>query len=159
MNPDKLARLQKAVRTGGKGTVRRKKKVVHKNASGDEKKLQAALKRIGVQNIPGFEEVNIFKEDGTVIHFTNPKVQASIQSNTFVISGANQTKNLSELLPGILPQLGNNPETLRYVMRSLQSKMGAAGVGADAAAPAGADDIPELVETPDFEAAAEKKKE
>jgi hypothetical protein len=52
----------------------------------------------------GIEEVNIFKDDD-VIHFTNPKVQASIAANTYVISGPSQTKKLQELLPGILNQV------------------------------------------------------
>ena len=33
MNPEKLARLQAQVRTGGKGSVRRKKKAVHKTTT------------------------------------------------------------------------------------------------------------------------------
>jgi hypothetical protein len=33
MNKDKLARLQAQVRTGGKGSVRRKKKAVHKTTT------------------------------------------------------------------------------------------------------------------------------
>ena len=73
MNADKLARLAAAVRTGGPGSVRRKKKAVHKNATADDKKLQSTLKRLGVNNIPGIEEVNLFKDDGSVIHFSNPK--------------------------------------------------------------------------------------
>ena len=28
-----------------------------------------------VNNIPGIEEVNMIKDDGTVIHFNNPKVR------------------------------------------------------------------------------------
>ena len=40
MNAEKLAKLQAQVRTGGKGTARRKKKVVHKTAATDDKKLQ-----------------------------------------------------------------------------------------------------------------------
>lgn len=73
MNADKLARLAAAVRTGGPGSVRRKKKTVHKNATANDSKLQSTLKRLGVNNIPGIEEVNLFKDDGTVIHFVNPK--------------------------------------------------------------------------------------
>lgn len=73
MNPQKLARLQAQVRTGGKGSVRRKKKAVHKSNTTDDKRLTSTLKKLGVNNIPGIEEVNLFKEDGTVIHFTNPK--------------------------------------------------------------------------------------
>lgn len=45
------------VRTGGKGTVRRKKKAVHKTISTDDKRLQSVLKRVGVNVIPGIEEV------------------------------------------------------------------------------------------------------
>jgi NAC domain len=73
MNAEKLARLAEQVRTGGPGSVRRKRKAVHKNATVDEKKVKATLKRLGVNDIPGIEEVNLFKEDGTVIHFVNPK--------------------------------------------------------------------------------------
>lgn len=34
----------------------------------------------------------MIKEDGSVIHFNNPKVQASIAANTFAISGHAETK-------------------------------------------------------------------
>jgi len=34
----------------------------------------------------------MFKDDGTVIHFTNPKVQASIGSNTFSVTGHSENK-------------------------------------------------------------------
>lgn len=74
------------VRTGGKGSVRRKKKAVHKTAGTDDKRLQNTLKRLGVNNIPGIEEVNLFRDDGSIVHFKNPKqVQASIGANTYVI--------------------------------------------------------------------------
>lgn len=39
----------------------------------DDKKLTTTLKRIGVTNIPAIEEVNMFKNDGEVIHFVQPK--------------------------------------------------------------------------------------
>ena len=54
------------------GTARRKKKVVHKTAT-DDKKLQNSLKKLAVNNIQGIEEVNMIKDDGHVLHFTNPK--------------------------------------------------------------------------------------
>jgi hypothetical protein len=34
----------------------------------------------------------MFKDNGEVIHFANPKVQASLSSNTFAISGPSDTK-------------------------------------------------------------------
>jgi NACalpha-BTF3-like transcription factor len=73
MNADKLQKLKANVRIGGKGSVRRKKKATHKTSSVDDKKLQATLKRLNVTAIPGIEEVNLFQEDGQVIHFSNPK--------------------------------------------------------------------------------------
>ncbi|KAL2553153.1 Nascent polypeptide-associated complex subunit beta [Forsythia ovata] len=91
MNVEKLMKMAGSVRTGGKGTMRRKKKAVHKTTTTDDKRLQSTLKRIGVNAIPAIEEVNIFNED-IVIQFTNPKVQASIAANTWVVSGSPQTK-------------------------------------------------------------------
>merc|ERR1712042_410781 len=87
MNQEKLAKMQAQVRIGGKGSVRRKKKVVHRSSATDDKKLQASLKKLTVNNISGIEEVNMIKDDGSVIHFNNPKVQASLNANTFAISG------------------------------------------------------------------------
>ena len=73
MSVEKLQRMQESVRTGGKGSVRRKKKAQHKTTGTDDKRLQSTLKRLGVNNIPAIEEVNLFKDNGTVIHFNNPK--------------------------------------------------------------------------------------
>jgi len=145
MNAEKLARLAAAVRTGGPGSVRRKRKAVHKNATADDKKLQSTLKRLGVNNIPGIEEVNLFKDDGTVIHFVNPKVQASIAANTYVISGHAETKKLQELLPGIINQLG--PDNLANLKKIAEQYTKKEEAGAD-------DDVPDLVEN--FEEASQK---
>ena len=105
MNQEKLAKLQAQVHIGGKGTARRKK-VVHRTATADDKKLQFSLKKLGVNNISGIEEVSMFTNRGTVIHFNNPKVQASLAANTFTITGHAETKQLTEMLPSILNQLG-----------------------------------------------------
>merc|ERR1712126_620846 len=82
------------------------KKVVHRTATTDDKKLQSSLKKLAVNNIPGIEEVNMIKDDGSVIHFNNPKVQASLAANTFAITGHAENKQSTEMLPGILNQLG-----------------------------------------------------
>lgn len=115
MLKDKLrTQIEGGVRIGGKGTVRRKRKVVHRTATTDDKKLQGSLKKLAVNNIPGIEEVNMIKDDGTVIHFNNPKVQASPSANTFAITGHAENKNLTEMLPTILNQLGaENIDTLK----------------------------------------------
>merc|ERR1712084_123220 len=119
------------VQTGGKGTARRTKKVAHQSHGADEKQLQAQLKRLGVNNIPGIEEVNMFKEDGSVIHFAAPKVQASVSSNTFGVTGHAENKRLEELLPGIINQLG--PDNLMNLKRIAEG-MAAGGAGAGAKA-------------------------
>ena len=129
------------VRTGGKGTARRTKLTKHQNHSADDKQLQAQLKRLGVNNIPGIEEVNMFKDDGSVIHFSAPKVQASVTANTYVVSGHAETKQLQELLPGIINQLG--PDNLVNLKRIAEgyaaANAGAAGAGDD-------EDIPDIGE-------------
>lgn len=53
-----------------------RRKVVRKTkttGAQDDKKLQGALKKLNVQPIPGVEEVNMFREDGNVLHFSAPK--------------------------------------------------------------------------------------
>jgi len=87
VNAEKLARMQALVHNGGNGTDRRKKKTVRKTDITDERKLQAALQNIRVNQITGIEEVNLFKDDGSVMHFRNPKIQASLPSNTFALHG------------------------------------------------------------------------
>ncbi|CAA0829222.1 basic transcription factor 3 [Striga hermonthica] len=157
MNVEKLQKMAGSVRTGGKGTMRRKKKAVHKTTTTDDKRLQSTLKRIGVNGIPSIEEVNIFKDD-TVIQFVNPKVQASIAANTWVVSGTPQNKKLTDILPSIIHQLGpDNLENLKKLAEQFQKQGPIAGGGATAGPQEDDDDqVPELVAGETFEAAAEE---
>merc|ERR1711998_590184 len=149
MNPEKLAKMAAQVRTGGKGSVRRKKKAIHKTTTTDDKRLQNTLKRLGVNNIPAIEEVNLFKDNGTVIHFTNPKVQASIAANTYVVSGHAENKKLQDLLPGIINQLGpDNLANLKKLAETYQGGNPPPGANADD------DDVPDLVDEKNFEEVA-----
>lgn len=53
-----------------------RRKIVRKSkpsTTQDDKKLQGALKKLNVQPITGVEEVNMFREDGNVLHFSAPK--------------------------------------------------------------------------------------
>ena len=110
----------------------------------------------------------MFKEDGNVIHFGAPRgmvilmmlflakantssiVQASVPSNTFAIYGKAEEKEITELVPGIISQLG--PEsiaTLRKLAEQMSAQGGAAEGGAAAegkADEADDDDVPDLVE-------------
>ncbi|XP_064605020.1 transcription factor BTF3 homolog 4-like [Liolophura sinensis] len=147
MNADKLNKLSSQVRIGGKGTQRRKKKVVHRTATIDDKKLQSSLKKLGVSNIPGIEEVNMIRDDGTVIHFNNPKVQASLTANTFAITGHPETKQIAEMLPGILNQLGaESLSSLKNLASKLPTSGGDSSQQATDEIDADDEDVPDLVE-------------
>ncbi|KAF2830178.1 nascent polypeptide-associated complex subunit beta [Ophiobolus disseminans] len=158
MDQAKLARMQASVRIGGKGTPRRKVKKVHKSSGTDDKKLQTALKKLNVQPIQAIEEVNMFKSDGNVIHFSAPKVHASVPSNTFAIYGNGEDKELTELVPGILNQLGpDSLASLRKLAESYQSMQKEKGEDGDKKDDDDEDDddIPDLVAGDNFESKAE----
>lgn len=170
MDKEKLAKLQAQVRIGGKGTPRRKQVKKSVTATqGDDRKVQAALKKLGVQPIAGVEEVNMFKEDGNVLHFQQPRVHAALPSNTLAVYGQGQTKELTELVPGILNQLGpDSLANLRRLAESYQTMTARQAAAAAAAGGAGASEkkegevddddegIPDLVEN--FEEAGEGNK-
>lgn len=94
----------------------------------------------------------MFKEDGTVLHFPKVHVEGSVASNTFAISGASQQKDIAELIPDILPQMGQDAllqlqqAAVQFSKLQEQAKKAAATGGADAAKEAGDDEIPNLVE-------------
>ena len=69
MNAEKLAKLQAQVRTGGKGTARRKKKVVHKTAATDDKKLQVRTFKFNVSVIITYDMLYQFFNLTTSNHF------------------------------------------------------------------------------------------
>ena len=142
MNPEKLKKLQDQVRVGGKGTQRRKKKVVHKVAAVDDKKIQSTLKKVGVQTIPAIEVVNLFRDDGSVMHFNNPKCQASLSANTWSITGAPENKQITELLPDILHELGRDGLAN---LRHLAGQMPTGGMPTSMEEEDD-DDVPDLVE-------------
>ncbi|RAL59066.1 hypothetical protein DID88_008984 [Monilinia fructigena] len=136
----------------GKGTPRRKVKNVHKSTGMDDKKLQTSLKKLNVQPIQAIEEVNMFKSDGNVIHFAAPKVHAAVPSNTFAIYGNGEDKELTELVPGILNQLGpDSLASLRKLAESYQSMQKAEGGEDKKEDDEDDDDIPDLVEGENFE--------
>merc|ERR1712000_682380 len=102
---EKLAQKFADVRTGGKGTVRRKKKAQHKTSA----------------------------------------------ANTYVISGHAENKQLQELLPGIINQLG--PDNLMNLKRIAESYNAGAAASGDAAQ-GGDNDVPEITE--DFESVSKE---
>jgi nascent polypeptide-associated complex subunit beta len=91
-------------------------------------------------------------------HLTPVAVHAALQSNTLAVYGPGQTKELTELVPGILNQLG--PDSLANLRRLAESYQSLTQRQADAAKGkkdgevGDEDDIPDLVENFDE---AEKK--
>jgi nascent polypeptide-associated complex subunit beta len=73
-------------------------------------------------------------------------VQASVASNTFVINGAPAQKDMAQLLPGILTQLG--PESLAE-LKKLAEQFQAAQLASKGEADD--DDVPDLVDTETFD--------
>ena len=84
-------------------------------------------------------------------------VHASVPSNTFAIYGPGEDKELTELVPGILNQLGpDSLASLRKLAESYQSLQkkeggGEGGKGEEE----DDDDIPDLVEGENFESKVE----
>lgn len=77
-------------------------------------------------------------------------VHASVPGNTFAIYGHGEEKELTELVPGILNQLGaDSLATLRQLAESIQQKQGLEGADKP---DDDDDDVPNLVENLDEDA-------
>ncbi|GMM34926.1 Egd1 protein [Saccharomycopsis crataegensis] len=124
IDPEKLAKLQKASANNKVG-IGARRKAKKSTPAEDDTKVQAALKKLNPQTMDGVQEVNFFKDDGNVLHFNRASIQASAQNNTYAVYGRPQEKNLTELLPGILPQLGSeNLDVLRQLAETIQKNGG-----------------------------------
>merc|ERR1719284_553410 len=137
----KLAARFGATQIGGKGTQRRTKKVVHHQEVNEDKKLKSTIKKFGMQQLQDIDEVNMFKDDHTVIHFKKPQTSFSVRENLLVVAGAPETKSLKEMMPDILKQVG--PQQYQF----LKQQIGAGVEGKADAADDDDDDVPELVGT------------
>uniref|UniRef100_H0XA37 Transcription factor BTF3 n=1 Tax=Otolemur garnettii TaxID=30611 RepID=H0XA37_OTOGA len=147
MNQEKLAKLQAQVRIGGKGlTFQRDKSkdftvLTAKNIKFNKFKVPG-----GALNLSEAIKVNMFTNQGTVIHFNNPKVQASLAANTFTITGHAETKQLTEMLPSILNQLGADSLTSLRRLAEALPKQSVDGKAPLATGEDDDDEVPDLVE-------------
>ncbi|KAJ9488557.1 hypothetical protein VN97_g4715 [Penicillium thymicola] len=91
----------------------------------------------------------MFKEDGNVIHFANPRVHGAVPSNTFALYGNGEEKELTELVPNILNQLG--PDSLASLRKLAESYQNMQKQQGDKKEDDEEDDIPDLVEGENFE--------
>lgn len=83
----KLKKMEDSVRIGGKGSVRRKHKHVQTSSNLEEKRLQATLGKLSLNQMPGIQQISVQMKDGNEIIVPMPKVQGSVVSNLFVITG------------------------------------------------------------------------
>jgi len=89
----------------------------------------------------------MFKDDNTVIHLKKPQTQFSVKENLLVVTGNAHTKELKDMMPDILKQVGPQQyQFLKTQLGSLDNKK--------AAVEDDDDDVPELVGT--FEDASKK---
>ena len=121
------------VQTGGKGSMRRKKKVAPKNNNQDAA-LAKKMGKFGLQPLPDIEEVNFFKDDDTVMHLKRPNIQFSMKEQLVTVNGEAETKDIKSMIPGILSQVG--PEQYKTLQNIVKSS---------AQADDDDDDVPELV--------------
>ncbi len=128
---------------GGKGTQRRKHPVKHRAGKVEvDKKIESVAKKAQARKLNEITEVNIFKDDNTVIQFKKPTIEYSFKEKVSFVSGIHETKNLKEVFTSLIKQLG--PKQLAFVKdtsEALKSKDKEK-----------IDEAPELVE--DFDAVA-----
>jgi len=133
---------------GGKGSMRRKKKVATHNPKADDKKLLSAVKKYNMQPLTDIVELNMFMDNNSVMHFNKLQVQYSFKESFVFINGTYDTKELKDLLPGIIEQVG--PQHHEYLKKLRTSMETTAPVKKD-----DEDDIPKLVGT-NFEEVSKK---
>ena len=135
---------------GGKGTQRRKKPVKHRaNKVEFDKKIEAVAKKAQSRKLNEITEVNIFKDDNTVIQFKKPTVEYSFKEKVSFVSGVHENKNLKEVFTNLIKQLG--PKQLAFVKDASED------IKNKDKEKEKADEAPELVD--DFDAVAKEGKD
>ena len=130
---------------GGKGTQRRKKPAKHRqNKVEVDKKIEAVAKKAQSRKLNEITEVNIFKDDNTVIQFKKPTIEYSFKEKVSFVSGVHETKNLKDVFTSVIKQLG--PKQLAFVKDASEE------IKNKDKEKEKADEAPELVE--DFDAVA-----
>ena len=144
----RFAEMYGQTQIGGKGTEKRKHPVKHRgNKVEVDKKIEAVAKKSQARKLNEVVEVNIFKDDNTVIQFKKPTVEYSFKEKVTFISGNHETKNLKDVFSSLVKQLG--PKQLAFVKEATETKAKNEKEKIDEA--------PELVE--DFEETAKEGKE
>ncbi|CAI7722888.1 transcription factor BTF3, putative [Plasmodium vivax] len=137
---------------GGKGSARRKIKKVHKNSMSNEKKINLILKKIGASYFGDVDEICVYKAGDTYMEFKRPKLSASLQSNTYVVTGkfTEQKIDINKIFEGLkgnknvdmnlLEKIKNDPN-IKNLLNKENNGNAKKEEGAQEAA-----DVPDLVE-------------
>ena len=110
MNLEKLKKLQEEVRVGGKGTPRRKKKVVKKttaSAYSNHKKVKEAIEKnvpFPLKTIQDIDGVEIVKDDGSLTFISNPKLDVGCNSKFSLCTVFGSAGNNLEFAPRDVPK-------------------------------------------------------
>merc|ERR1719316_1595402 len=89
----KLAARFGNTQIGGNGTQRRTHKVVRNtNEVNEDKKLKSTVKKFGMQALQDIDEVNMFRDDNTIVHLKRPQTQFSVRENMLCVTGNAETK-------------------------------------------------------------------
>ena len=137
---------------GGKGTQRRKHQVKHRGGKVEvDKKIEQVAKKAQSRKLNEITEINIFKDDNTVIQFKKPTLEYSFKEKVSFVSGVHETKNLKDVFTQLIKQLGPKQfSVMKDFSETLKNK--------DKEKPKDKiDETPELVE--DFDAYAKKDKD
>ena len=120
----KLAEKFGNTQIGGKGTQRRKHEVKKRtNKVESDKKIESIAKKSQAKKLNEINEINIFKDDNTVIHFKKPTLEYSFKEKVSFVSGLHETKNIKELIPAIIKQLGPKQfEFMKEYAETLKNK-------------------------------------
>jgi hypothetical protein len=93
MNPsdikERLAKLKAGVRTGGKGTPRRGQPMVVSTAVSNRAAQEKLFKSHPTHQLENIEQMNVFCENGTVFHFSEPKGTTTFPIMLFLTSMLN----------------------------------------------------------------------
>ena len=81
------------LKLGGKGSQKRKKIVVHKSTAVQDKKIGVLAKKAGAKGLGETVELNVFKNDNSVLHFKKPKIEYSVKEKITFITGTPENKS------------------------------------------------------------------
>ncbi|KAL6945121.1 hypothetical protein ACO0QE_002566 [Hanseniaspora vineae] len=151
VDPAKLAKLQKLSGTNKIGGIRRKQVSKENNSKKDDTKLLNTMASLKAVNMSDVAEANFFQENGQVLHFDKVGVQVAAQNNTTAFYGMPKEKQLQELFPNIITQLGDDSLNALTQMAQQMELAKKAQAGAEANSAETADDGIPSVEGKTFE--------